>query len=229
MRSFIEFLESTAKPPRDKKMQHPGQFELPDITDVESYGLPPLKGYDSYYSQVYDSIQKERYEGEYKEIWALAETLNKVKALAEQCYSAWILTKSPVKDPGMKHIQKAYPNAEYDEENEIIYNLTEAEIIGGDYPRLRIQDLQISVEKNVIEEYNDYNTKRYKIKIKILRPLMFEIQEQLKEVKQKEEAAIEYAKKMDVLYANAIDILKSTFATSLQSKGHIQDMSRAQY
>lgn len=210
-------------------MQHPGQFELPDITDVGSYGMPPLKGYDSYYSQVYDTIQKERHEGEYKETWALAETLNKVKALAEQCYSAYILRTDGVQDPGMKHIQKAYPNAEYDAKNEIIYNLTEAEIIGGDYPRLRIQDLQIAVDKNVIEEYVEDGIKRYKIKIKILRPLMFEIQEQLKKVKQKEEAAIEYAKKMDVLYANAIDILKSTFTTSLQSKGHIQDMSRAQY
>jgi hypothetical protein len=207
MRTFLEFLQE-ANLPSMKGANYTGFFKLPDLDHVEpEIPVGYHKSFGDYTNYV---LRMKQQQGEHRDLYAWKNTLVKFKNMAEEAISAFALRQNG-QDTG-RHIQSAYPNIDVDNRNDlskvnIIYGFTESELIGGYYPRVRMQDVNNAVTRGVLQETDTSEGKRYNLNINNLRVEMESILEQLKKVQDQEKGQQYRAQALDNMQAQLGNLL----------------------
>lgn len=140
MRSFRQFLESTGGlgRPFAGGTQYSGHFNLPDIRNIHKPGELPIQGVQSLQQATDLHLQNKRY-GQYKDLYIMADTLEKFKALAENIMSAIDYRKTF--GAPQRPSEANYMTAWYDPATHIIHGIKQNEVTGGTYPRIRNEEI----------------------------------------------------------------------------------------
>lgn len=166
MRSFRKFLEEYGmrfNPSMAGGTQFSGNFDLPDLKNIHEPGEVPIGGFRNAAQATDAAIQRNKYYD--KDEFLMLGTLEKLKALAENVYA--ILNFRNQGDQAPQNV-KNYLKASYDHNTQTIHGLLEKEISGGEYPRLRNEEMQRGKELGIIfEEPNERGV--YAISIQALR------------------------------------------------------------
>jgi hypothetical protein len=174
MRSFREFFNETKLPPIPKG-QLSGHLGLPDLQNPREPGQRPVGGYTSVAQIAQSSIEKQR-QGD---LYRTAKILEKLRALAEMARSAELNRQAGQKHNPLhgNYLQSSYHTAVYDKAQDAIFGLAEEEIIGGNYPRLTTQDMNIGINAGIlVKNQNDDTWIMY---IGVLRQKMLETRQQI--------------------------------------------------
>lgn len=207
MRTFLEFLQEYSLPSM-RGANYTGIFNLPDLDHLEpEIPIGYHKGFGDYTNYV---LRMKQQQGENRDLYAWKNTLVKFKNMAEEAISAFTLRQNG-QDTG-KHIQSAYPNIDVDNRNDlnnvkIIYGFTESELIGGYYPRVRMQDVKNAVARGVLQETDTSEGKRYNLSIDKLRIEMESTLVQLKKVEDQEKILQHRAQTLDDMQAQLGNLL----------------------
>lgn len=179
MRSFREFFNEAGRLPFAGGTQYSGHFDLPDLKNLHHPDERPEGGWNSFKQIAQAGTQSYQMQG--SDTYIIRDTLEKFRALAENVMSAIKLRDSQQAIghvPQFKHYQKNYEHAQYDATRNIIIGLTKNEIVGGDYPRLRNEEVDRGEQLGVI--FADTNTPGYwSLSINVLRQRMEELGERL--------------------------------------------------
>ena len=179
MRSFREFFnEYAARLPFAGGTQHSGRFVLPDLKNIHNPGERPEGGWSSFQQIARAATQMHQMHG--SDDYILSHTLEKLRALAENVISS-INLEYRQSQLGHKQqntgVQKNYENAKYDDTTKIISGLSRSEIVGGDYPRLRIEEMERGVTLGIL--FEEIPEKVYSINVEKLRLEMTKLRETL--------------------------------------------------
>jgi hypothetical protein len=192
MRSFREFLIEAKLPPMPSG-QLSGHLGLPDLNKIKLPGQRPEGGYDSWAQMAQSSVEKQR-EGD---LYKKAKIFEKIRALAEMARSAE-LNRIAGKQHNPLHgtfYQSSYHTALYDKGQDAIFGLAEEEIIGGNYPRLNNQDMNIGVQEGILVKNTSEDS--WILYVGVLRQKMMELKQALAERERGYEQKIHLAGQAD--------------------------------
>lgn len=160
--------------------QHTGYFNLPDLQNFYKPGTPPFGGYDSFSAMAQSKMQAHRYSD--ANLYIMRTTLEKFRALAENVYSA-IQLRTQQQAYGTlvqpKSFQRNYEKASFDPNTQLIHGLPKQEIVGGDYPQLRNEELMRGQKLGVLLPDPAAPSQMWAINIAKLREEMAKLRQQL--------------------------------------------------
>lgn len=169
MRSFREFFNEAARLPFAGGTQHTGHFDLPDLKNLQTPDERPHGGWSSL-SQI-ARAGTQAHQMHFSNAYIERDTLEKFRALAENVMSA-IELKAFQATAGYTNNntghQKNYDHAQFDQQTMTITGLTYEEIVGGDYPRLRHEEMKRGEQLGILYP-NRNNPKFWTIDINKLR------------------------------------------------------------
>jgi hypothetical protein len=213
MRSFREFFNEAARLPFAGGTQYSGHFDLPDLKNLHEPGERPEGGWSSFHQVARAATQAHQMHG--SDAYILRDTLEKFRALAENVMSSIIL-RDRQKQLGSTSLhtgyQKNYENAQFDPKTMIISGLSKEEIIGGEYPRLRNEEMERGATLGILFEVT---SKIYSINIEKLRTEMASLRSILRSQETKYKVANWVGRATD----NAFD-------AALKQTGNIPDHTR---
>jgi hypothetical protein len=207
MRSFREFFNEAARLPFAGGTQYSGHFDLPDLKNLHDPGERPEGGWSSFHQISRAATQAHQMHG--SDAYILRDTLEKLRALAENVMASIKLGHNQ----NNTGYQKNYDNASFDQRTMTITGLSKNEIIGGDYPRLRNEEMERGVQKGILFKGIG---EVYSINIGKLRTEMANLRTVLRSQESKYKFANWAGKMAD-----------TAFDASLKSTGNIPDHTRA--
>lgn len=215
MRSFREFFNEAARLPFAGGTQYSGHFDLPDLKNLHDPGERPEGGWSSFHQISRAATQARQMHG--SDAYILRDTLEKLRALAENVMAS-INLEDRQKQLGHNQNntgnQKNYENAEFDPRTMVISGLSRDEIIGGNYPRLRIEEMERGVTMGIL--FEEIPRKVYSLNVNTLKSQMMKLRETLRSQESKYKFANWAGKMAD-----------TAFDASLKSTGNIPDHTRA--
>jgi hypothetical protein len=179
MRSFREFLLEYDS----------GSFysneELPDTDAPRDPSLAPIGGYTSSAQRASDRIELQRRDGPLKHVFEAQKKLEKFKNLAQQA-AASINNRQRMQ--GQHSTQSdTYKSAAFHNNNKYVIILSESEILGGTFPRLRPEDLRWGIENQIFSPFNNNGQVYYYFYIKNLYQKIMEVRQLLQAASRDEE------------------------------------------
>lgn len=212
MRRFRDFFNEAARLPFVAGTQHSGHFDLPDLRNLHDPTDRPEGGWTSFQQIARANTQSMQMQS--SDDYVLRNTLENVRALAENVMSAIILRRTSGTAIKANHLEKNYNNAQFDNTRMMLTGLTKNEIIGGDYPRLRNEDMLRAERLRIIVPIGNGF---WAIDIRQLRSEMEKLRERLR----KQEG-------MYSLVHGAAGAADQALARMLTPSGKIPDFTRAQ-
>jgi hypothetical protein len=214
MRSFREFFNEAARLPFAGGTQYSGHFDLPDLKNLHDPGERPEGGWGSFHQITRAATQAHQMHG--SDAYILRDTLEKFRALAENVMASIILKNRQKILGNIPHstgYQKNYDNASFDPKTMIITGLSKNEIIGGEYPRLRNEEMERGVNMGILFEGVG---EVYSIDVEKLREEMTQLRTVLR------------AQETKYKFANwAGKMADATFDSALKNTGNIPDHTKA--
>lgn len=168
MRSFREFL-----------IERQGlntNYDLPNMDDLRDPNTPPIGGYDSFAQRAGDTIEKQRQSGPLRKLYATKAILDRFANLAEQAASA---IDEKHQGASVPRQQSFYPTASFYNGNRNILFMSKQDIVGGQYPQIRIADLHWGAQQGIFEAVNQNGQEYYYFYVDKLRNTMNEMRQQL--------------------------------------------------
>ncbi len=185
MRSFREFFnESALKLPFAGGTPHTGHFDLPDLLNLHDPETRPEAGWGSI--QQVGKAAVDAHRSSYSDTYIMRHTLVKCQALAENVMSAIQLRERQLASgytPPVSGYQKNYEHAQFDQAHMLISGITKNEIIGGEYPRFRNEEMDRAEQLSILYPQGQ-NSPYWILNINTLRHQMEVLKERL-EAKEK--------------------------------------------
>ena len=209
MRSFREFfVELTSLG---------GNYGFPNLDDLRDPNTPPVGGYTSFAQRAGDQIEKRRQDGPLKELYAVKAVLEKFAALAEQVASAIQINQTPGRHSSQ---HDNYQTASYYNGDKRVITLAEKEILGGPYPRIRVDDLKWGVQNRIFQSYQNPSNGQtyYYFYTTTLSQKMQQLKEQLKTHGREDQGIMNRAQRADADWNKSADVLKGIFYAPSQHK-----------
>lgn len=204
MRSFQQFL--IEQPLQfSRNVSYSGGLNIPDFDDAKQ--KIPLGGHSNWSQFAQYAIQKRRMEGPYRDLYAWRMSLEKFRNLCNEADAAFRTRQDSTNDPRAKHLQTAYPHIHVDYGPQInggypkavLYGFTESEIIGGYFPRVRMQDLRYAIEHGILQKVMTNDGERYNLIVENLIKSINETKEKLEQIESKDELKLAGAQSFDNL------------------------------
>lgn len=157
--------------------RYSGYHNLPDLRNFYSPGEPPAGGFSNFQGAMQAAIDRQRYSG--SDLYIIRDTLEKFASLVQNVRSAIeYRNKYHLGAFGGPTSQRSYPNADYDNTRDMIVGLSRDEIIGGEYPRIRNEELD-RAEKQGIVVLDPTGKGEFAVNIGQLRQVMQDLQDEL--------------------------------------------------
>ncbi len=212
MRSFRQFFNEIAQGiqnPFAGGTQYSGYFDLPDLRNFVSPGERQPGGYQNFAQLTQAGVNQTHYQD--KDIYFIRETLEKIKALVENVYSAIELRSKQSQHgsmPASRAYEKDYVNAYYDANNQIMRGISKHEVIGGNYPRLRNEEMARAEEIGVMFPDPSNPAEFWAVSVPKLRQEMETLQQKLRGMARR-----------GALYVHAAGKVDQAIDTSMQARG----------